>query len=346
LSATHCPSCATDADVSVVPPPASPADLQRPEELAAITQNGPAVHPLERTVTASPIPIKLSILMAAYNEEQTIIQVVQTVLDTDYPCDMELIVVNDGSEDRTAQLLDQINDPRVIVHHHPVNQGKGAGIKSAAALATGSHILPFDADLEYAPEDIPRLLQPILRGRCNVVYGTRMFGINTVHRSYRYAAGNRLMSRLANLLFDACITDLHTCLKLIPLPMIKALTLTEDGFGLDTEITASLLRHGIRPFEVPVSYYSRSHAQGKKINWRDAVKCVQILIRVRMRRVAARPECFQQTSFYPGQLPIVRHRSAIPAQGSMPTAGSWELGPAAHQAFTEDAAEVEVARRA
>ena len=153
-------------------------------------------------------------------------------------------------------------------------------------------MVPFDADGEYSPEDIPRLLAPVIRGRCNVVYGVRKFGVNTVHRSYRYAVGNRFLSRLANLLFDSCISDLHTCLKLIPLAIVKGLDLKETGFGLDTELTASLLRHGVRPFEVPISYYSRSHAQGKKINWHDAVECILILFRVRLRARSARPECF------------------------------------------------------
>jgi glycosyltransferase involved in cell wall biosynthesis len=235
---------------------------------------------------------------------------VQEVLGIDYPCEVELIVVNDGSRDRTPQLLNEVDDPRVVVHHHPVNRGKGAALKTAVKLATGTHIVPFDADLEYLPEDLPRLLDPIIRGKCNVVYGTRMFGVNTVHRSYRYAVGNRLLSRLVNLLYDSCISDLHTCLKLIPLEMVRALTLTEDGFGLDTEITASLLRHGVRPFEVPISYYSRSHAQGKKISWRDGVECILILFRVRMRSTPSRPACFKAASFRPYQVTAFSYRPA------------------------------------
>lgn len=117
------------------------------------------------------------------------------------------------------------------------------------------------------------------------MYGVRLFGFNTVYQSYRYALGNRLLTTLANILFDANLSDLHTCLKLVPLDLFRKLTLRESGFGLDTELTASLLRLGIRPFEVPVSYYSRSHAQGKKINWRDAFACLGILFRVRMTRL-------------------------------------------------------------
>jgi dolichol-phosphate hexosyltransferase len=299
-----------------------------------MTRNNTAVLPRSYGARPTPVPVKLSILMAAYNEERTITRVVRSVFDVDYPCDIELIVVNDGSSDRTPQLLEQINDPRVIVHHHLVNRGKGAGLISAMALATGTHILPFDADLEYLPEDIPRLLEPIIRGKCNVVYGTRMFGINTVHRSYWYAVGNRFLSRLANLLFDSCISDLHTCLKLIPLEMVKALTLTETGFGLDTEITASLLRHGVRPFEVPISYYSRSRVQGKKINWRDAVECILILFRVRLRRDAARPECFSSPLGMQYQAPAFASRPvrALQAHGYVSTS---TFDPAAYQQFSD-----------
>jgi len=221
--------------------------------------------------------------MPAYNEENTITRAVAEILSIDYPCEIELVIVDDGSTDGTAVLLSAFHDDRIIIHRHPANKGKGAALRSAASLATGTHLLPFDSDLEYAAEDIPRMLDPVLRGRCDVVYGARLFGCNTVYQSYRYAMGNRLLTFLANILFDASLTDLHTCLKLVPAATMKELSLHEIGFGLDTEMTALLLLRGIRPFEVPVSYYSRSHAQGKKITWRDAIKCVWILLRVRLR---------------------------------------------------------------
>jgi hypothetical protein len=222
---------------------------------------------------------KLSILMPAYNEEATIVQAVAEILTTDYPCAIELIVVDDGSTDRTGVLLSQIND----------------ALRTAASLASGTHILPFDADLEYAAEDIPRLVEPILAGRCSIVYGTRLFGCNTVYQTYRYALGNRLLTNIANILFNAYLSDLHTCLKMMPLPMLRELDLREKGFGLDTEMTALLLRRGLRPFEVPVRYYSRSHAQGKKITWRDAVICAWILCRVRING-RSRPKAAKQLS--------------------------------------------------
>jgi dolichol-phosphate hexosyltransferase len=240
--------------------------------------------------------VKLSILMPVFNEEKTVEQAVNSVLSESYPCEIELIVVNDGSTDRTAGLLSQLKSDRLVVREHSTNQGKGAALLLAASEASGTHILPFDADLEYLPEDIPKLLQPIMLGRCNVVYGARLFGYNTMYHSYWYAVGNRVLTCLANVLFNAHITDLHTCLKLIPRSMLGQLSLREMRFGLDTEITAVLLKHGIRPYEIPISYFSRSHAQGKKITWLDAFACVRILVRVRLSRKdpTFRGESFQE----------------------------------------------------
>jgi dolichol-phosphate hexosyltransferase len=229
------------------------------------------------------VRMKLSILMAAYNEAETITQAIDEVLEINYPCEIELIIVDDGSNDETPNLLAQVDDPRVTMLRHPNNRGKGAALLTAVGTATGTHILPFDADLEYVAEDILKLVEPVLRGRCSVVYGVRLFGYYTVYGSYLYAIGNKIFTRTANMLFGACLSDLHTCLKLIPIDVLKSLDLREDGFGLDTEVSASLLRGGIRPFEVPVSYFSRSHEQGKKINWRDALACLRILLRVRVQ---------------------------------------------------------------
>jgi dolichol-phosphate hexosyltransferase len=230
------------------------------------------------------LPLKVSVLMCAFNEEERIEKAIREVLGASYPCDIELIVVDDGSTDDTALIAEKVSDPRLIVHRLETNRGKGYALRSAAALATGTHILPFDADLEYSPDDIPRLIDPVIRRNYDVVYGTRIFGLNTVYQSYPYAAGNRILTRTANILFDAHISDLHTCLKLVSLSVFRQLILNEPRFGLDTELTATLLRLGVKPFEVPVSYYSRSHAQGKKIGWRDAIACVAILVKVRLRR--------------------------------------------------------------
>jgi glycosyltransferase involved in cell wall biosynthesis len=277
--------------VSAAQPASMPGQLILPgaPDLSAATEplwasEEPSRLHGQQHVTPNGRTFKLSILMPAYNEETTVMRAVAGVLSVNYPCDIELIVIDDGSTDGTWKLLSQIEDARVTLMRHKVNCGKGAALLSAIALATGTYLLPFDADLEYEAEDILRIVAPVLRGRCSVVFGARLFGYNTVYQSYRYAVGNRLLTRMANLLFNAYISDLHTCLKLIPLAMLKELDLKEKGFGLDSEITARLLHQGVRPFEVPVSYYSRSHAEGKKINWRDAVACVRILLSVRFRR--------------------------------------------------------------
>lgn len=228
--------------------------------------------------------LKISILMCAFNEAPTITQAVRELLQVDYPCDIELIVVDDGSTDGTAALAQRVKDPRIILCRHPENRGKGAALRTAASLASGTHILPFDADLEYSPKDIPNLIEPVLTGRFDVVYGVRLFGCNTVYHSFRYAVGNKVLTTLTNMLYDSYLNDMHTCLKLMPLTTFRRFALRENGFGLDTEVTACLLRMGLRPFEVPVSYFSRSHAQGKKINWRDALSCLHILLRVRATR--------------------------------------------------------------
>ena len=246
-----------------------------------ISQEGVRRTPLRTASRARRPKLSLSILMPAYNEDLTIVHAVESVLAQRYPCPIELVVVDDGSSSPVAQLLRHINDPRVMTFRHPVNLGKGAALRQAAALATGTHMVPFDADLEYDPADLLPMLRPVLLGRCDVVYGTRMFGVNTSFQSYSHGLANRLMTLAANLTFDSHISDMHTCLKLMPLDLFRGLELRESGFGLDTELTARILRAGLRPFEVPVSYHSRSRAQGKKISWRDGLDCLRILGRVR-----------------------------------------------------------------
>ncbi len=267
--------------------------------------------------------LKLSILMPAYNEERTIFEAVAGVLRTIYPCEFELIVVDDGSSDRTGELLAGIQDPNLRVVTHPRNLGKGAALQTAAALAGGSHIVPFDADLEYDPTDLPLLMAPVLQGRYEVVYGTRLFGLNTRYQSYRHAMGNRVLTLAANVLFDAYLSDMHSCLKLIPVELFRDLALGEDGFGLDTEITAKLLKRGIRPFEIPVTYNSRSFELGKKITWRDGVECLQVLARVRRQRTnSARTS---QTAREPVQhtpLPLGAVAAAPAPSGQINIAGS------------------------
>ena len=230
--------------------------------------------------------MKLSILIPAYNEAATVGVAVKRLLDIRYPCDIELVIVNDGSVDNTMDVLSSIDDPRVVITEHPVNRGKGAAVRTAASLATGDYMLVFDADLEYSAEDILSLLSPLQRGDAEVVYGVRTFGASTAH-SFWFVIGNRVNTFTANALFNTWISDLHTCLKLLPLAMFRELPVKENGFGLDTELTAMLLARGVRPYEVPIHYKARSREEGKKLTWGDGVVATKILIRVRLHKAIA-----------------------------------------------------------
>lgn len=225
--------------------------------------------------------MKLSVLMPVYNEVATIDSAVKRVLDVPYPCEMELVVVDDGSGDGTRERLAAINDGRVSVHLHLSNQGKGAAIRTASERATGDYIIVCDADLEYAPEEIPQLLDPVLQGDATVVYGTRSFGSHTAY-SFWYVVGNKLVTMSANALFDSWISDLETCFKLMPLSLYRQLDVRSAGFGMEAEITGKLLKRRLRPFEVPISYKARTREQGKKLTWHDGVEALWILLRIRL----------------------------------------------------------------
>jgi glycosyltransferase involved in cell wall biosynthesis len=225
--------------------------------------------------------VKLSVLMPVYNEERTVELAAKRLLDVEFPCDVELVVVDDGSADGTSAKVSAIDDPRVTAVRHPVNRGKGAAVRTAAKHATGDYLLVYDADLEYPPEQIPKLLEPVLAGETEVVYGTRVFGGTSAY-TYWYVLGNRGVTTAANVLFNAYITDLSTCFKLLPLPLYRELDIKENGFGADPELTAKLLKRGIRPFEIPITYKSRTRAEGKKITWRHGFEAIWVLLRVRV----------------------------------------------------------------
>ena len=226
--------------------------------------------------------MKLSVLVPVYNEAATVTDALKRVLDVAYPCEAEVVIVNDGSADGTAALLDAIDDPRAKVVHHSVNQGKGAAIRTAAQAATGDYMIICDADLEYAPEEIPLLLAPVLAGEATVVYGTRTFGSHTAY-SFWYVLGNKAVTMFANVVYDCWISDLETCFKLLPLDLYRELDVRSAGFGMEAEVTAKLLIRGYRPYEVPISYKARSREEGKKLTWRDGVEALWILSRERVR---------------------------------------------------------------
>ena len=226
--------------------------------------------------------MKLSVLVPVYNEAATVTAALSRILAVDYPCEVEVVVVDDGSRDATAELLQAVDDPRVRVARHPVNQGKGAAIRTAAAQASGDYMIICDADLEYAPEEIPLLLAPVLAGDATVVYGTRTFGSHTAY-SFWYVLGNKAVTMFANVVYDCWISDLETCFKLMPLELYRELDVTSAGFGMEAEVTGKLLVRGFRPYEVPISYKARSRAEGKKLTWKDGVEALWILSRERAR---------------------------------------------------------------
>ncbi|MGC9669103.1 glycosyltransferase family 2 protein [Planosporangium sp. 12N6] len=227
--------------------------------------------------------MKLSILMPVYNEEARLAEALKQALDVNYPCDVELVVVDDGSSDGTREILGRTDDPRLRVVLHERNQGKGAAIRTAVAQAVGDYLVILDADLEYDPQDIPRLLAPILEGKATVVYGNRTFGGHSSF-SFWYVMGNKGVTTAANILFNCYIGDLETCFKVMPLDLYRSLNIKSKGFGMEAEVTGKLLRNGYRPYELPISYRARSREEGKKITWKDGVEALWILLRERVRR--------------------------------------------------------------
>ena len=229
----------------------------------------------------------LSIVMPAFNEASTIEAAITKLLNLKIGGDYELIVVNDGSTDRTAEILTRLlagsDSQRLRVLSQENNYGKGAAVRRAIVEASGAYLLIFDADSEYDAADISRLVEPLLSGRAELVYGVRISGVNVVIPTLSHAIGNRVMTTVANLLYGAWLSDMHTCLKLLPVPLLRAMTLTENGFGLDTEITAEVLRLGYRPYEVPASYVGRTREEGKKIGLSDALRSFYVLGKVRWR---------------------------------------------------------------
>jgi glycosyltransferase involved in cell wall biosynthesis len=230
--------------------------------------------------------VKLSILMPVFNEEARLSEALKRALEVDYPCDVEFVVVDDGSQDGTPEILAQCDDARVNVVTHARNSGKGAAIRTAVERAAGDYMVILDADLEYDPQEIPRLLGPVLEGCTEVVYGNRSFGSHSSF-SFWYVMGNRAVTTAANMMFNCYLGDLETCFKLMPVDLYRSLDVRSKGFGMEAEVTGKLLRRQVRPFEVPISYRARSRHEGKKITWWDGVEALWILARERVRRPGA-----------------------------------------------------------
>ena len=230
-------------------------------------------------------PELLSIVVPAFNEAATIEKVLRRVAAQELGGPYEVIVVDDGSTDGTAQIAESAGIDGVRVVRQPANRGKGAAVRAGIAQTSGGIVIIQDADLEYDPVDIPRLLDPLRRDVADAVYGTRLRGgePQRAHLFWHYA-GNRFLSLLTNVLFNTTISDMEVGYKAFRGDLIRSLDLRSDDFAFEAEVTAKILRRRVRLYEVPISYYGRTYSEGKKITWRDGVIAVATLVRYRVLR--------------------------------------------------------------
>jgi len=237
--------------------------------------------------TATPTPC-LSVVMPCFNEQATIKEITASVLDS--PWVGELVIVDDGSTDGTRALLAELDDPRVRVLLQPQNQGKGAALRRGFAEATLPYCVVQDADLEYNPAEYPRLLEPLLDDRADVVYGSRFMGADA-HRVlfFWHSLGNKLLTLLSNAVTDLNLTDMETCYKVFRTEVIQSIEIEEDRFGFEPEITAKVAQRKLRVFEVGISYSGRTYEEGKKIGWKDGMQALWCIAKYGViRRYAGR----------------------------------------------------------
>jgi len=223
---------------------------------------------------------KLSVIVPVYNERNTIVEAVRRMRAVDLPIDREIVVVDDGSDDGTRELVDQLRDSTVRVLVHPHNRGKGAAVRTALEVVTGDLVIVHDADLEYDPDDWPRLLQPMFKGKAQVVYGSRFTGERR-NMLFSHWIGNRFLSVVTNVLYNTTLSDMETCLKLFDRKVLSPIRLRAERFEFEPEITAKVLKRGIRIYEVPISYAGREYGEGKKITWRDGFVALAALLKYR-----------------------------------------------------------------
>jgi glycosyltransferase involved in cell wall biosynthesis len=225
--------------------------------------------------------MKLSIIMPCYNEINTIEAILRKVNEVELPFEREIIIVDDGSSDGTRDFLARIDgtdNVRVILHQQ--NQGKGAALRTGFQNATGNIIIIQDADLEYEPQEYPKLLTPILDGKADVVYGSRFVGGES-HRVlyFWHSLGNKFLTMLSNMFTNLNLTDMEVCYKVFKREVLAAITLEENRFGFEPEFTAKIARQDFVIYEVGISYYGRTYAEGKKINWKDGVRAIYVIVK-------------------------------------------------------------------
>ena len=228
---------------------------------------------------------RLSVLVPVYNERTTVGEILRRMRRVELPSglDLEIVVVDDGSTDGTDKVLSAIEDSTVHVLRHDANLGKAACIRTALARARGDVVLIQDADLEYDPEDWPALLSPLLRGRAQVVYGSRFLGARRT-TSYVTHLGNRFLSLVTDVLYNTNLSDLETCYKLFDRQVLDGVTIESERFEFEPEVTAKLLRAGVRIYEVPISFVGREDGEGRKYARRDTWRAVLALLRYRFAR--------------------------------------------------------------
>ncbi len=222
----------------------------------------------------------LSVIMPVYNERETIEEIVTRVLAV--PIRVELVVVDDGSTDGSRDILNKLAGERNFkLLLQEKNQGKGAAVRRGFAEATGDIFVIQDADLEYSPEEYPQLIELIVRGKADAVYGSRFLGR---HRAFLFThyVGNRFLTFVTNVLYNTILTDMETCFKAIRADKVRQMTLRSDRFGIEPEITAKLFKIGCRVYEVPITYEGRGYEEGKKISWKDGVEALWVLLKYRV----------------------------------------------------------------
>lgn len=222
--------------------------------------------------------MKVSIIIPVYNEEKTVAQIVKRVQKL--PFEKEIIIIDDGSVDKTGEKLKKLKGEEIVLCSHPKNKGKGAAIRTGLKRATGKVIIIQDADLEYSPEELPILIEPILDGEADVVYGSRF--INTKHPFSLLYLGNRLLTYITSLLFLTKITDMEACHKVFRAQVLDGIKIRSDRFDFEPEITAKILKRKVRFLELPISYKGRTYKEGKKLTWKDGIRALISLIRYRL----------------------------------------------------------------
>lgn len=231
----------------------------------------------------------LSVVIPAYNEAGTVARAIERVRAV--PLRLEIVVVDDGSTDGTRQILERLHADGLVdqLALHPHNCGKGAAVRSGIQHATGDVIVIQDADLEYDPFDLPRLLQPIQDGRADAVFGSRFRGSEQRVLYFWHRVGNGVLTVLSNMLTDLNLTDMETCYKMIRADLLRSLPLRTNRFGIEPELTARLAQARARIYEVPISYDGRTYAEGKKIGWRDGVAALWHIVRAALVRPSIHP---------------------------------------------------------